>query len=88
MKTRKIMLPLMAFVCAIGMAFASADIVEDQSTGYIFEGNNWRSVQVDCAPGEKNCRVLLSSDNTIYQVFEADLSTPKNSASDEPIIVD
>lgn len=88
MKTRKLMLPLMAFVCAIGMAFASANVVKEQSTGYIFENNAWRTVQVDCDTGEENCIVLLSGDETPYPVYEADLSTQKKSVTGEPIMID
>lgn len=88
MKLRKLMLPMMAFICAIGMAFASANVIEDQSTGYIFENNTWRTVQVDCGEGEIDCRVKLADDDTIYQVFEADLTTPKEGNTIQPIMVD
>ncbi|MDT0677028.1 DUF6520 family protein [Autumnicola musiva] len=87
MKTRKLMLPMMAFICAIGMAFTSADVVEDQSTGYIFRNDAWQPVTVDCGDGELNCEVKFSQNGQEYPVFESDLETMRTGGATEAILI-
>ncbi len=87
MKIRKLMLPMMAFICAIGMAFASANLVEDQSTGYIFKNDVWQPVTVDCGTGELTCEVKFSQNGQEYPVFESDLATMRTGNASEPILI-
>ncbi len=78
MKT-KVFLPMMAVICAIGMAFATAETNYSAATGFIETAQGWEQVDVDCEDGEFTCRVAYESDpETEYIVYEA-----PNSQSDE-----
>lgn len=91
MKKLRMILPMLAFVLAIGMSFAyvKADLAVIQ--GYIETSPGvWESVNVNCVDGDDECKVYFSSDpNTIYTVYRVmnpgqdDL--PLKSSSPHPI---
>lgn len=87
MKVRYLMLPMMAFICAIGMAFASANLVKDQSTGYVFRNDAWQPVSVDCGVGDLNCEVKYSQNGQEYPVFESDLETIRTGSAEDAILI-
>lgn len=81
MKTRKIMLPMMAIICAIGMVFATANTNYSAATGFIETAQGWEQVNVNCEEGENTCRAYYSSDpNTVYNVYP----TPDNDSDPLP----
>jgi len=79
MKIRKLILPMLAFICAIGVAFATVDmkpepkVLADDSyaTMYIRANNAWHEVEVDCGVGTEDCKAIFREDplGTIYQVY-------------------
>ncbi|WBL24268.1 DUF6520 family protein [Zunongwangia sp. HGR-M22] len=88
MKSKKLILPLMAFICAIGMSFASSNFVAEQSTGYVFRNNTWEQVSVSCDTQEENaCLVKFSENGQEYQVYDSDLETERP-GSGEAILID
>ncbi|MDR5591142.1 DUF6520 family protein [Christiangramia sp. SM2212] len=80
MKIRKLILPMMAFICAIGMAFANVNFNENPSNDYIVvNGDTIEIDEMDCGIGSETCQVQLERNGPLYPVFDdANLSTPKN----------
>ncbi|MFC6859177.1 DUF6520 family protein [Zunongwangia atlantica] len=90
MKRSKLILPLMAFICAIGMSFTTAQYSQEEHD-YVDLGNgSWFEIdEVDCGEGSEECRVQIGEDGPIYQVYdEQDNTTSKQGDSDEPIVID
>ncbi len=79
MKLKKLMLPMMAFVCAIGMAFGPANFSVNPENDYIEIDNE--PVEIDelgCGEGETQCLVRLEEGGPVYEVFDdEDLQAPK-----------
>ncbi len=85
MKFKKLILPIVAIVFAIGMAFAttnftlepknSPDVPNDlQATMFVNIGNSWYEIEVDCESGAANCQVRFDEDpvsGTTYQVYNS-----------------
>lgn len=84
MKFKKLILPIVAIVFAIGMAFAttnftlepkgSPDVPNDlQATMFVRVNNNWHEVDVDCEDGDSLCQVTFSEDpeGNSYQVYNS-----------------
>lgn len=89
MKNFKILMPVLAFVMAIGMAFTKkADV---QSNGWVERNGMPYQLQNDpCVNlSQINCRVIFSDDpNTIHQVFtSSDLQVLKKNGSTTPYIL-
>lgn len=88
MKFKKLILPMIAFVCAIGMAFATVDLKPEpvlQEQDYILlNGTTWVNIpEQSCAEGQFTCRVQ-DGDNGPYEVYdEMHDDEPKSSASPE-----
>lgn len=77
MKNLKLVLPMLAFVLAIGLSFAFADANEAVVQGY-YEASpgNWQAVNVDCE-GSSDCKIRFLPDPTIYKVYATpDTSQP------------
>lgn len=89
MKT-KVFLPLIAVICAIGMAFATADTNYSTATGFIETAQGWEQVEVECEEGINLCRAYFESNpQTVYTVYSApnSKSTPLDSPSPLPIMI-
>ncbi len=72
MKRSKLILPLMAFICAIGMSFTTANSTILQSTGFVeIAEDDWLEVQVDCGTGDLECQVKFSENGEPYNVYES-----------------
>gem|GEM_PF-1985696 len=81
MKFKKLILPMLAFICAIGVAFATVDlnpepkVVTDDSyaTMYIRANNAWHAVEVECGDDQFDCKAFFTEDpsGTIYQVYNS-----------------
>lgn len=79
MKKLKFLLPLLAFVMAIGMSFATVRLDFDPDNDYIRQGSSWHAIpEVTCNPQDDACLVRLQPNGQVYQVYDApDLSTAK-----------
>lgn len=86
MRNVKFLLPMLAFICAIGMAFATVDLKPEpvlQAQDYILlNGNTWVSIpEQNCAEGQFTCRVQ-DGDNGPYDVYDEMYDDePKSSSS-------
>ncbi|MBZ9629794.1 DUF6520 family protein [Salegentibacter sp. LM13S] len=78
MKT-KVLLPMLAFICAIGMMFANPFVEADPTLDYVETENGIRSIQeLECGSGDEQCRVQFSENGPIYEVYDdMNLQTPK-----------
>ncbi|MDT0642181.1 DUF6520 family protein [Zunongwangia sp. F363] len=89
MKKSKILMPVMAFVMAIGLAFANKANVESgewvERNGMPYQLQN----ETCTAPTTQNCQVIFTDDpNTVHQVFvDSDLKEPKSGGSNTPYIL-
>jgi hypothetical protein len=85
MRNSKLILPMMVFICAIGMAFATVDSEpepEVQTSDFIYLGSdNWQEIlEQECEGTDENCRVQIGTGGPIYDVYdEMDLNTVKKS---------
>ncbi len=90
MKIRNLMLPMMAFICAIGMAFSTSNSVQ-QEHDYVDLGNgNFMEIdELDCGIGSQICQAELGEDGPVYPVYDEETSeNPKQSSSEDPFTVD
>ena len=78
----------MAFICAIGMSFTTANSTILQSTGFVeIAEDDWLEVQVDCGTGDLECQVKFSENGEPYNVYESDQTTRRRGGADEPIMI-
>ena len=89
MKKLKVILPMLVFIFAIGLTFASvkSETKPDiQSTDFIYLGNNnWQEIpEQECQGTEENCRVQIGEGGPVFNVYdEMDLNTEKLSPPDQ-----
>lgn len=73
MKT-KILLPMLAFICAIGMAFATVNPepeVQIPASDYVLTPNGVVTInEINCGMGEINCEARLAEGEPAYPVFD------------------
>lgn len=74
------MLPMMALVCVVGMAFTSVNFNVNPSNDYIeVEGETIEIDEMDCGVGTEPCQVQLEEDGPLYPVFDdVNFNIPKN----------
>lgn len=92
MKIKKLILPIMAMIFAIGMTFANVDFKNEpihQALDYVLINGSWQSIQEqNCPPGNKTCRVQFGQGGPIYDVYdEMNKKTRKSSTSDLPTVI-
>lgn len=92
MKNLKFLLPMLAFVFAIGVAFTSPDIKEEptvQAYDYYFVNGSWEAVpQQNCSGTKFICRIQMGTNGPIYELYDEENDTsPKRSSSENPIII-
>lgn len=92
MKKLKILLPMLAFIFAIGMAFATTEPKEEPkilALDYYQENGIWKSVpEQNCGVGQFTCRVQFGTSGTSHILYDnMGDSEPKPSVSPEPIIL-
>jgi len=92
MKIKKLILPMMAIIFAIGMTFASVDFKNEpvnQAQDYVLISGSWQGIpEQNCPPGQNTCRVQFGQGGPIYDVYdEMDVNTLKRSNSNRPIIL-
>lgn len=79
MKLRKLMLPMMAFVCAIGMAFATTAIQHNPMKDYIRKDGSWQEIQeVNCTPGATDCQAIVEGEGPFTVYDDRDLDSAKS----------
>ncbi|WP_231563257.1 DUF6520 family protein [Salegentibacter sp. Hel_I_6] len=91
MKT-KVLLPMLAFICAIGMAFATTNLepeIKVQNNDYVLIDGSWEIIpEQNCEQGSNTCRVQFGQGGPIYDVYdEMDLQTKKNSSTPDPTVL-
>jgi hypothetical protein len=76
MKT-KVLLPMLAFICVIGMAFATIGsepdlkLTEMQSQDYVLTPDGVVAIdEINCGMGEINCEARLAEGEPAYPVFD------------------
>jgi hypothetical protein len=94
MRNVKFLLPMLAFICAIGMAFATVDLKPDpesamQAMDYILVDGSWEAIpEENCTGTGFDCSVQLGTNGPIYQVFdEPGDAEPKPSGTDIPRVI-
>ena len=92
MKNLKILLPMMAIIFVIGVAFATTELKEEpkvQALDYYEVIGTWRSTPEQSCPGTGfTCRVRLGEGGPVYDLYdEMDDDLPKDSSSPDPIII-
>lgn len=87
MRKLKMILPMLAFILAIGMSFAfvKATPKDFYATGYIQIDSIWYLVDVDCGnPGESFCSVIFEGAEEPYDVHTAPSITAPRITTDSP----
>lgn len=92
MKIRKLILPMMALICAIGMAFTSVNLVEEpetQANDYILVNGTWQAIdEQNCTGLGFTCQVQYGTNGPRYDIYdEMDDAEPKTSGTEDPIII-
>lgn len=91
MKKFKFILPMLAFIMAIGMSFAFVNASGEDlyASGTIFIDGNPYAVEVNCSSGEENCLVTLEGDETEteYQVLDS-MGNPLKSVAPAPVLIE
>lgn len=89
MRKLKVILPMLAFILAIGMSFAfvKATPKDFYVSGYIQIDSIWYPVNVDCGdPGDFECIVIIQGEIMAYEVHTAPSITSPRITSDSPIL--
>jgi hypothetical protein len=92
MKNLKILIPMLACIFAIGMAFTAPDLKEGtevQAFDYILVNGSWLPVEEqDCLGSGFTCRVQMGTNGPIYDLYdEIDDPQPKSSGTEDPIVI-
>ncbi len=74
MKFKKLILPMMAIIFAIGLAFANVDMKTEPkmlANDYIRAGGSWEAIpEQNCGTGNLTCRVQLEEGGNSFQVYD------------------
>ncbi|HUH72762.1 MAG TPA: DUF6520 family protein [Chitinophagales bacterium] len=87
MRKLKMILPMLAFILAIGMSFAfvKATPKDFYVTGYIQIDSIWYPVDVDCGdPGAYFCVAKIENETELYVVHAAPSTTAPKFSSESP----
>jgi len=92
MKNFKFLLPMLAFVFAIGVAFTAPEMTEEPTVlnnDYILVNGTWKTIaEQDCIEGNFSCRVQLGVNGLVYEVYDLkDISTLKMSSAEKPTVI-
>src|SRR5690606_24518595 len=63
MKKLKVILPMLAFVLAIGLSFAYVKADNAVLTAYVNDSGTWIAVDVDCPGNGSTCKVQFVDEN-------------------------
>lgn len=70
---KKLLLPMMAFVCAIGLSFATERSTADAETDYIWLNGQFQSIGMEiteCGSGEIGCTIQFG-DGPVYDLYDS-----------------
>ncbi|MCK0135294.1 DUF6520 family protein [Arenibacter sp. S6351L] len=71
MKKLKLILPMLAFVFAITLSFASVTLGADPEHDYIKIGDSWEEIDaLECNSGSTTCQVRLAPGATPLDVYD------------------
>ncbi|TDN94964.1 hypothetical protein DET49_10330 [Salegentibacter sp. 24] len=71
MKSKNFLLPMMAFICAIGMAFATINQSSDPELDYIVTESGVEIVEeLNCEIGNTPCEARITPGGTPYPVYD------------------
>lgn len=91
MKNLKLILPMLAFIFAIGLTFATANPESEPepkelANDYLLINGSWEAIpEQDCSYGQFTCQVEIGEGGPVYEVYdEMDETTLKPSPSPEP----
>ncbi|MEO2070420.1 MAG: DUF6520 family protein [Zunongwangia sp.] len=92
MKSLKIMLLLLAFVFAIGVAFATVNVkpkIEFQANDYVRLNGSWEAIdEQSCEEGDFTCQVQYGQNGPVLDVYdEMGDEEPKSSGSQVPTVI-
>lgn len=78
MKTRNLILPLLAFVFAVGMSFATVGVEADPNNDYIQRNGAWEAVpEQECGNGQITCEALVNGEGPFVLYDAQSLSSMK-----------
>lgn len=92
MKNLKFLLPMLAIIFAIGVAFTAPEAQEEppvQAYDYILVNGSWRAVaEQNCSGTQFTCQVQLGTNGQVYDLYdEMNDPLPKGSSTEDPIII-
>ncbi|WP_335965128.1 DUF6520 family protein [Galbibacter sp. PAP.153] len=80
MKNLKLMLPMLAFIMAIGMSFAFVNKASDENlyaTKYVLldpsdpsNPESWAAIEIECGAGPQNCTVTYQPSGETFEVYD------------------
>ncbi|WP_286760598.1 DUF6520 family protein [Salegentibacter sp. UBA1130] len=83
MNLRKFILPMMAFIFAIGMSFATVGLEADPQNDYIQRNGTWEAIpEQDCGMGEETCQVIKAGEGPFTLYDAQNLSSVKKGGGD------
>ena len=69
---------MMAFICAIGMSFATVGLEADPQNDYIQRNGTWEAIpELDCGMGGETCQVIKAGEGPFIVYDAQDLSSVK-----------
>lgn len=94
MRNVKFLLPMLAMIFAIGMAFANVELKPDaepemQAMDYILVGEEWVEIpEQTCEGTDEICRVQLGTNGLVFEVYdEPGDSQAKSSSTPIPTVI-
>lgn len=92
MNKLKVILPMLAMIFAIGMAFAAIDPEpepKELTNDYVLIDGSWEAIpEQECNRGQFTCQVQIGENGPVYDVYdEMDESTLKPSPSPDPYVI-
>lgn len=92
MKLKKLILPMMAMIFAIGLTFATVNTEPEPellANDYILVGSSWITIpEQNCEDGQFNCQVRYGQNGPVLDVYdEMDDDEPKKSTSQNPTLI-
>lgn len=92
MKIRKLILPMLAIIFAISMAFANVNLKTEpelQSKDYVLLSGSWKAIpEQSCTNGQFDCEIRYGENGPVLKVYdEMGDTAPKHSPSKTPTII-
>ena len=90
MKKLRMILPMLAFVLAIGMSFAYVNAEKSMFPAYVYDSGVWTAVDVNCPGTGRNCTVQFVDEfgnplSNVLDVYPIPSFKDKNGEDVEPL---